>query len=396
MTTLTGMPEYDTTTLQRLHAQDREIAAVFGRHGYGFVEPPILEPAEIFLEQSGEEIRRHIYVFNDPAGNELCLRPDLTIPTCRMFLRQNADAGRDPARLCYNGPAFRFQPQGREMPCQFQQAGVEFLGDPDRPGADAEVLALTVEALQAAGLTRFDVQIGDLGLFFALLDKLSLPPRWRDRLKHQFWRPAELRKLLARLSDNAGETASPGRAAFLEAIQSLDGAKARLALEEVLAMSGILTAGGRDSREIAERFLDQAEEAQAQGLSPEISDLIDAFLRIAGPPQDALAQIIALSASAGIDLREAEACFEKRLELLEKRGLPTDKFQYVAQFGRTLEYYTGFVFDLRAPDMGEYGLIAGGGRYDALLRRLGAPYDIPAIGSAIRTEWLLAACEAEK
>lgn len=394
--TVSGMPDYDTGTLQRLHAQDREIAAVFARHGYGFVEPPILEPAEIFLEQSGEDIRRRIYVFNDPAGIELCLRPDLTIPTCRMFLRQNADAGRDPARLCYNGPAFRFQPPGRDAPCQFLQAGVEFLGDPDLPGADAEVLALTVEAVQAAGLMRFDVQVGDLGLFFALLDRLALPPRWRDRLKHQFWRPRELNNLLKRLSEGAGEPASPGRAAFLEAIQGLDGVKARLALEEVLAMSGILTAGGRDSREIAERFLDQAEEAQAQGLSPEISGLIEAFLKIAGSPQDALVEINALSAGAGIDLRDAEALFEKRLELLEKRGLATDKFQYAAQFGRTLEYYTGFVFDLRAPDLGENGQIAGGGRYDALLKKLGGPRDIPAIGSAIRTEWLLAACGAAK
>ncbi|MEQ1888383.1 MAG: ATP phosphoribosyltransferase regulatory subunit [Alphaproteobacteria bacterium] len=396
MMSLTGMPDYDAGTLQRLHAQDREIAAVFARHGYGFVEPPILEPAEIFLEQSGEEIRRRIYVFNDPAGNELCLRPDLTIPTCRMYLRQNPNAGEDAARLCYNGPAFRFQPPGRDRPCQFLQAGVECLGDTDLPGADAEVLAVTVEALQQAGLMRFDVQVGDLGLFFALLDRLALPPRWRDRLKHQFWRPDELRGLLARLADGNGETTPARRAAFLEAIGSLDETKARLALEEVLSMSGIMAAGGRESSEIAERFLDQAANTQAQGLSKEIADLIDAFLRIAGTPQHALAEINALTSSAGIDLSEARAQFEKRLDLMHKRGLTPDKFQYVAQFGRTLEYYTGFVFDLRAPDMGEHGQIAGGGRYDALLRRLGAPHDIPAIGSAIRTEWLLAACEAKK
>lgn len=393
---ITGMPDYDAGTLQRLHAQDREIAAVFARHGYGFVEPPILEPAEIFLEQSGEEIRRRIYVFNDPAGNELCLRPDLTIPTCRMYLRQNSDAGEEAARLCYNGPAFRFQPPGRDRPCQFQQAGVECLGDADLPGADAEVLALTIEALQAAGLVRFDVQVGDLGLFFSLLDQLALPPRWRDRLKHQFWRPTELRGLLARLSDGNGETATPGRAAFLEAIGSLDGTKARLALEEVLNMSGILTAGGRDSREIAERFLEQAADAKTPGLSKEITDLIDAFLQISGSPRNALSEINALTAAAGIDLRDAQASFEKRLELMEKRGLEPNQFQYVAQFGRTLEYYTGFVFDMRVPEMGEHGQIAGGGRYDALLRRLGASRDIPAIGSAIRTEWLLEAIEATK
>ncbi len=389
-----GMPEYDEVTLRRLRQQDQRIADVFARHGYGFVEPPILEPAEIFLEQSGEDIRRRMYVFNDPAGLELCLRPDLTIPTCRMYLRQTQPQQETAARLCYNGPAFRYQPQGAARPCQFLQAGVECLGDSDEAGADAEVLALTVEALQAAGLPRLDVQIGDLGLFFALLDQLDLPPRWRARLRHQFWRPDELHALLERLSKGGGEKAPAGRAAFLEAIGGLDESRARLALEEVLRMSGIATAGGRGSSEIAERFLDQAAAEQALHVSKEIAGLIDAFLQIAGAPQQALSEIDALTAAAGIDLGAARARFEQRLSLMEKRGLEPEKFQYAAQFGRNLEYYTGFVFDLRAPGMEEYGQIAGGGRYDALLRRLGAPRDIPAIGSAIRTEALLAACEA--
>ncbi|MFZ5833800.1 MAG: ATP phosphoribosyltransferase regulatory subunit [Pseudomonadota bacterium] len=391
---ITGMPEYDNGTLQRLHTLDHSIAEVFARHGYGFVEPPILEPAEIFLEQSGEEIRNRMYVFSDPAGNELCLRPDLTIPACRMYLRQTANAGEEPARLCYNGPAFRFQPAGRDRPCQFFQAGVECLGDGDIAGADAEVLALTVEALQAAGLMRFEVLIGDLALFRALIDQLSLPPRWRDRLKRQFWRPDGLHDLLARLSNHNAEAASAPRAAFLEAIGSLDETKARLALEEVLAMSGMVTAGGRGSREIAERFLEQAKDAQTLGLSKEITDLINSFLAIAGTPQTAISEINKLADAAGLNLSEARGLFEKRLTLMEKRGLRPEEFQYAAQFGRTLEYYTGFVFDLRAPDMGEQGQIAGGGRYDALLQRLGAAKAIPAIGSAIRTERLMAAIEA--
>lgn len=391
---IAGMPDYDAGALQRLREQDQKIAGVFARHGYSFVEPPVLEPAEVFLEQSGEDIRRRMYVFNDPGGAELCLRPDLTIPTCRMFLRQHPDGGEDAARLCYNGPAFRFQPPGSPRPCQFQQAGVECLGDTDIPGADAEVLALTVEALQEAGLLRVDVQIGDLGLFFALLDSLELPQSWRARLMRQFWRPDELHRLLARMSDTQGEAMGEGRAAFLEALGSLDGTRARLALEEVLRMSGIATAGGRGMGEIAERFLEQAADARAPALSREVTELISAFLRIEGTPEEALTGIAGLSGAAGIDLGAARGLFEERLRLMEKRGLAPGDFRYAAQFGRTLEYYTGFVFELRAPALGDHGQIAGGGRYDALLRRLGAPREIPAIGSAIRTEWLLEACEA--
>lgn len=390
---IAGMPEYDEATLRQLNAQDQRIAGVFARHGYGFVEPPIIEPAEIFLEQSGEDIRRRMYVFNDPSGTELCLRPELTIPACRMYLRQNRPQG-ETARLCYNGPAFRFQPSGRERPCQFLQAGVECLGDDDEAGTDAEVLALTVEAIQEAGLSRFEVQIGDLGLFFALLEQLSLPQRWRERLKHHFWRPDDLHVLLMRLSNGAVEPIAEGRAAFLQAMGSLDAPKAQLALEEVLLLSGIAPSGGRHISEIAARFLEQAADAQMPGLSQEVTQLIEAFLGVSGAPQAAMASIDALTSAAGIELGAARARFDTRLGLMEKRGLIPDQFHYAAQFGRTLEYYTGFVFDLRAPDMGNHAAIAGGGRYDALLRRLGAARDIPAVGSAIRTEWLMQACGA--
>lgn len=185
-----------------------------------------------------------------------------------------------------------------------------------------------------------------------------------------------------------------GRAAFLEALGSLDESRARLALEEVLRMSGIATAGGRGIGEIAARFLEQAADARAPALSREVTELISAFLRIEGAPEEALAALSGLSGAAGVDLGAAQGLFEERLRLMEKRGLAPGDFRYAAQFGRTLEYYTGFVFELRAPSQGDHGQIAGGGRYDALLRRLGAPHDIPAIGSAIRTEWLLEACEA--
>ena len=72
-------------------------------------------------------------------------------------------------------------------------------------------------------------------------------------------------------------------------------------------------------------------------------------------------------------------------------GIDVSATVFDADFGRNLEYYSGFVFQLDVPGQGVAGQIAGGGRYDGLLRSIGAGYDIPAIGSAIHTERLLAA-----
>ena len=73
----------------------------FERAGYARVHPPILQPAEPFLDLSGEDIRKRMYLTTDPQGRELCLRPDLTIPVSRDYLASPA-AGKA-AGYCYLG-----------------------------------------------------------------------------------------------------------------------------------------------------------------------------------------------------------------------------------------------------------------------------------------------------
>src|SRR6185295_9216829 len=97
-------------SFEALEAQATTLLDSFRRAGYEQVAPSILQPADIFLDQIGEEIRSRTYVFTDLAGDELCLRPDLTVPVSRLYLERHPDAKAE-ARYCYNGPAFRFQPQ---------------------------------------------------------------------------------------------------------------------------------------------------------------------------------------------------------------------------------------------------------------------------------------------
>ncbi|MDE2072586.1 MAG: ATP phosphoribosyltransferase regulatory subunit, partial [Alphaproteobacteria bacterium] len=201
---MTAFPDYDAARLAALDEQAASILGVFGQHGYVRAEPSVLQPAEIFLDRSGEDIRRRTFAFTDPAGNELCLRPDLTIPICRMYLAGGAGV---PARICYNGLVFRHQPAEPERPTQFYQAGVELLGLEERAAAETEILTLAVESLRAAGLDDFTVKVGDLGLFSAFVDALDIPPQWRGRLKRHFWRAGYFEALLARLSKGAASDA---------------------------------------------------------------------------------------------------------------------------------------------------------------------------------------------
>lgn len=85
---ISGTRDYVGEDTVALYKTRDAIEATLKRYGYAAIEPPILERSSPFLNRSGEDIRRRMYIFPDPVGREICLRPELTIPACRAFLRQ--------------------------------------------------------------------------------------------------------------------------------------------------------------------------------------------------------------------------------------------------------------------------------------------------------------------
>jgi ATP phosphoribosyltransferase regulatory subunit len=384
---VSAFPNYDSALLERLDKQALAILGVFAAKSYARVEPPILQPADVFLDRSGEEIRRRTFVLTDPSGEELCLRPELTIPVCRLHLQVS---GKFPARLSYHGPAFRVQLSQPDRPSQFLQTGVECLGVANREAADSEVLHLAVGGVRAAGLENFTLQIGDVALFAGLLDALDIPAQWRGRLKRHFWRPDYFRELLARLSNGASV---PGER-YLAHLGTADEAEARAALSGLMDYLGSAPLGGRTREEIVERLMEQAAEAAAIRLDKKSVALIERVLSVSGPAQKSIAAIRTLLKKSGVKLDAPLALMESRIAALAKLGLAEKRVSFAARFGRNMEYYTGFVFELWSRDSEGPVQIAGGGRYDTLLSTLGAKKDIPAVGCAIRSERVLAARRA--
>src|SRR5215467_1708082 len=170
-----------TATSAAPDARAEALLASFTRAGYTRVAPAILQPAEPFLDLSGEDIRKRMYLTTDPRGRELCLRPDLTIPVSRDYLASPA-AGK-PRGFCYLGPVFRHRDEGGG---EFLQAGIESFGRPDTAAADAEMLALGLDATAHYGLGAPDIRMGDVALFSALVAALDLAPAWKRRLIKDF------------------------------------------------------------------------------------------------------------------------------------------------------------------------------------------------------------------
>jgi ATP phosphoribosyltransferase regulatory subunit len=111
---------------------------------------------------------------------------------------------------------------------------------------------------------------------------------------------------------------------------------------------------------------------------------IERYLAIEGTVSDVPAQLKSLK--GGKTFSGAIDWFERRIAALEDQGLNSRRFHFNAGFGRELEYYTGLVFQVDVEARNMPVTVAGGGRYDDLLRDLGAHSKIPAVGCAIHTE----------
>ncbi|MCK0196004.1 ATP phosphoribosyltransferase regulatory subunit [Ancylobacter sp. 6x-1] len=368
-----------------------ELMALYARAGFARVEPPVLQPADAFLDLSGEELRRLMFLTSDAEGHELCLRPDITLPVCRHYLESGAAV---PADFAYLGPVFRSNAPGGE----FLQGGLESFGRTDREAADAEVMALGLETAALWGVVDPVIRLGDVGLFAALMEALALPPGWRRRLTKDFARAGDLGADLAALRHKPDANGVSGHAGVLSALAGSDPEAAHALVTDLLSIAGISTVAGRTVSEIAERFLEQAASGAAEGLPSETVAVLEGWLAIEGEPDGAAARLRALAREAGLDLGAALDSFEQRTHFLAAQGVDVGRVRFAAAFGRPLDYYTGMVFELH-PMSGtsadvEPPLVAGG-RYDGLLARLGAASAIPAVGFAV---WpaRLAALEAAR
>ncbi len=337
------------------------------------IDPPILQPVGAFLDMSGEDIRGRLFLTTDASGAELCLRPDFTIPVCLAHL-----SGGNPARFAqyaYLGPVFRAsQRQQGEM----VQTGLESYGRTDLEAADAEILAIALEAAERAGSAPLQVTMGDVRVFDGVIDALGLPVIWRRRVRRGLSQGKSLENIL-----NGAAGAALPQSGVLAALERADHAGAKALVEDLLEIAGISAVGGRDVGEIADRFLRQASQREDEGVSDEQQGVLRRFLEVSGDPDSASRELRRLAEEARLAIDPHLDAFDERTGFIAARGLVVDQLRYSAAFVRDLEYYTGFVFEARdAGDLTARPAVVGG-RYDGLARRLGASVDVPAVGAAI-------------
>jgi histidyl-tRNA synthetase len=372
----------------RLRRLEAGLRHSFERFGYQGIQTPILEPLELFLRKSGDEIVARMYAFSH-WNRRLCLRPELTASVMRAFVDDMQGHGL-PKRLHYAGPSFRYERPSRGRSRQFTQVGVELIGA-SGAAADAEVLHLACAGLEAVGIKKYRLVVGHLAATLQLLAQLGMTDHAQGLVLDQMEPVArgriDLDAAVARVVDRLGGGSPNGSAAdasprLPSALASLPPEQATAIATDILSRASLpLEGGARQPHQIIQRLL-------AKAKRPDPTDQVRAAFEF----------VAELRAAAGQPAR-----LERELRpVLEKRGLstaPVDEVSAALDFllaygplsdemeievdlslARGLRYYTGLVFEIYVD--GEDGplQVCGGGRYDDLVRALGGREPVPACG----------------
>jgi len=329
--------------------------------GFKYIELDSVIETNHIVERSGESFRRFIFSFNDQNGNELCLRPDLTIASCLRYLNNNS---RGTSKVFYNGQAFR-KTLNKKDPIIRNQIGFEIIGSDNEKKDDQQIIETAIKSLIKFKYSSGTLTIGNVEIFKLLLNKLDIPKRWKLRLPRHFWREDYFNDLLKRLETNSDVDPT---------IVEID----KKRYQKMLKQDQSRMIAGRSVNEILTRFNNKIKDPRRAKKGRNVSKIIKEFLKINCPINQAANKLNLFFKKNKINLRVEENYFP-----ITKNKISRLNVNFSTSFGRQLEYYTGLVFEIDIKIKSKKINVISGGRYDNLIADLGSQKKIPAVGAAI-------------
>ena len=332
-----------------------KIIKTFKNNGFVLSEPDILLDAEYIIQRSGENFRRFMLSFENEDGKIMCLRPDLTVASCIKFLEKKSKS-----KIYYSGQAFR-RSNKKGFDLINDQLGIEILGSKNQFQDDFKVIKTILNSAKKINSKKIRIKVGDISLFKKLINSLDMPERWKLRLIRHFWRPNYFEELLKRLEKNSDIDSA-----------TFDIDKKRF--YEMKKMEQDKIVAGRTISEILTRFDKKIKDPRSFNEGKKIVKIIRSFLKINCKLSKIDKELLNFTKKNNIK----KNIFKKFKSIQSLKKL-NQEIDFITNFGRDIEYYTGIVFEIFSGNKE----IARGGRYDDLLKSLGAKKNIPAVGAAI-------------
>jgi ATP phosphoribosyltransferase regulatory subunit len=329
--------------------------------GYKYIDLPSVIEVNHIVQRSGENFRKFIISFIDQNGNELCLRPDLTIASCLRYLENNL---RSKEKIFYSGQAYRKSNNKKDSIIR-EQVGFEIIGSKDEKNDDKEIINTALKSLSNLSYSTGTLQIGNIEIFNLFISKLDIPNRWKLRLSRHFWREGYFNDLLKRLETNSDVDST---------IVEIDKKKFLKMLKE----DQKTIVAGRSFEEILKRFDNKIKDPRRASRGKNVSKIIKEFLKINCPINRAADTLNTFFKRNKINLTVDQKYFPISLNKIHRLNI-----KFSTSFGRQLEYYTGMVFKIEIKSKSKNINVINGGRYDKLISDLGSKKKVPAVGAAI-------------
>ena len=328
--------------------------------GFKYIELPSVIETNHIVQRSGESFRKFIFSFKDQKGNELCLRPDLTIASCLRYL-ENRIKGKE--KIFYSGQAYR-KSQNRKDSIIRNQVGFEIIGSKDEKNDDKEIIKTALQSLKNFNYKSGTITIGNVEIFNLLISKMDIPKRWKLRLLRHFWRESYFNDLLKRLETNSDVDPT---------IVEID--KKRYLKMTKEDQTKIIA--NRSIKEILVRFNKKIKDPRRANKGKNLSKIIKEFLKIKCPMNKAAYELNKFFKKYKINLVVDQKYFP-----IDKNKISKLNVVFSTAFGRQLEYYTGLVFKIEIKSKSKTINCCNGGRFDKLIYDLGSKKQTPAVGAA--------------
>lgn len=353
------------------------VRAVFATTDSVLIDLDVLQPADLYLDLAGENVRQRLFLVDSDTDRMLCLRPDLTVPASQYYLTHYALG--TPVNLRYEGKAFRQVPDGAGRHAEFVQIGMEQYAPADPEQAILDALGLVQKSLDSVGVASVEYRFSDGGLLRDILSHFPLTERERERVRDG-----------QRLDGAPGQTPAPALSGVLAGLSPDEGAAL---LGEMLAIMGIEPVGERTLSDIAARVSAQAAETSSADIRQAAQRAVDTVASLDAALAEGPARVAALLSGHGVDLDAWAAGWAQRVEKLSAQGIDPSRARFAVPLSRQFQYYDGPVFEVGCPQLGPRRSLAGGGRFDRLLRRLSPSRQDAAVGCAVRPARLAQAAE---
>lgn len=373
----------------RLDALQALLLDRFSKAGYEPMRTPVLEFTELHERKSGAGIVSKLFEVSGQGG--VCLRPELTAGIVRAY----ADAAatpRLPWRVSHAGPVFRYETPRPGRSREFQQVGVERLGDAG-PLADGEVVWLADWALAEAGVRSTTIRIGHVGLILEMLERSGLPAPLGSALVEMLSEAAADGDGVLALEKGLEQLAGWLRADDTPAVpREFDRGDAG-GVDRLFRTLVPVVTGRRSGLEIVRRLrrkwdLGHGLLGALERVRRQVHDLAD----LKGKPPDVLARL----GTEGESLAPSSvAALRDLLRALADFGIDLERVELDLGLGRGIGFYSRMIFEIIAESPDGPVEVGGGGRYDGLARVLGSPRDDRGVGFAIGLERLLLVLEAQ-